>query len=84
MRPQNYEYQHEGMRRAKSEGKAEGKAEGFALALFAVLEARKLPISEIQRTRILACADAKQLGAWISSAATALSTAAVIDRDEAP
>jgi flagellar biosynthesis/type III secretory pathway protein FliH len=63
----------EGEARGKAEGEARGKAEGKAEALFEVLAARGLDISEGARQRILACRDKEQLGAWLRSALTACS-----------
>ena len=73
MFPANYEYQDEGLRRAK----AEGKAEASAKAILAVLQARGLPVSAEQRERILAATDLDQLDRWLRSAATASSAGAL-------
>ncbi len=73
MFPANYEYQDEGLRRAKAEGKAEGKAE----AIVALLKVRGLSINEEQRRRILAATDLEQLDRWLLLAATATSGDAV-------
>jgi hypothetical protein len=82
MLPQNYEYQHEGFRRAKAEGKAEGKAkgvaEGLAVGLMAVFAARGLNLTSAQRSRIVGCSDPVQLGLWLEAAATAVDVASVL------
>lgn len=78
MIPQNYEYQHEGLRRAKAEGKEEGKAEEASLALLGVLEARGLVTTAAQRATILSCTDVEQLRAWLVAAVSAPSVDAVV------
>jgi hypothetical protein len=85
MIPQNYEFQHEGLRRAnaegeakgKAEGKAMGEAEGLALGLLAVLKARGFPITGEQQQRITS-ADAQQLRRWLDAAVTAPSVAVAL------
>ncbi len=77
-----YEYQSEYARKYVAQGRAEGRAEGRtegeavgkAEALVAVLAARKLPVSEAQRERILACKDLPELDRWIARAAVAATT----------
>jgi hypothetical protein len=64
-----YEFQSDFAKKHQAKGRAEGRAE----ALLAVLEARGLRASDEARVRILACADATQLDAWIRKAATATS-----------
>jgi hypothetical protein len=55
-----YEFQSDFAKKHQAKGRAE--------ALLAVLEARGLRASDEARTRILACADATQLDAWIRKA----------------
>ncbi len=55
-----YEFQSDFAKKHQAKGRAE--------ALLAVLEARGLRASEEARARILACADATQLDAWIRKA----------------
>lgn len=83
MLPAGYEYQDEGLRKAKAEGRAEGEARGKAEGeargeargkaegVLAVLQARGLQVSPQQRERIVASADVSQLDAWLRLAATA-------------
>jgi hypothetical protein len=59
--------------RGKAEGRAEGRAEGEADAIFTVLSARRLDISEEARSRITSCEDLEQLQMWLRRAATAKS-----------
>jgi hypothetical protein len=77
MLPQNYQYQDEGLRRAKAEGKAEGQAEGelaaTASALLGVLEARGFVIGSSARNRISSCSSLIQLRAWHLAAVSASS-----------
>ncbi len=53
------------------EGKVEGLAEGEAKALFLVLAARGVPVSEEARQRVLGCSDLTLLGRWIERATSA-------------
>ena len=55
----------------KAEGKADGHVEAAVAALFAVLEARSLEVSETARARILSCHDRGKLEQWLRRAATA-------------
>jgi hypothetical protein len=64
----NYEFQSDFAKKFLAKGRAEGRAEGHAESLLAVLEARGLRPSDEARARILACADAAQLDAWIRKA----------------
>jgi predicted transposase/invertase (TIGR01784 family) len=63
---------------ARREGKLEGKLEGKASAVFTVLAARGIAVSEDVRARIEACDDAATLDRWIARAATAASAEEVI------
>lgn len=82
MIPQNYEYQDEGLRRAKAEGLIEGKAEGglqeIAVALIGVLEARGFVVDQPTRTRIAECKNIEVLRTWLLAAVTAPSLAAAL------
>src|SRR4051812_7962944 len=51
-----------------SEGKAEGKAEGRAEAILAILEARRVPLTEATRMKIQACQDLDLLKQWLMMA----------------
>lgn len=75
MIPQNYEYQHEGLRRAKTEGKAEGEAMGVAESLIDVLQLRGLSPSAAEREQIHATKDVAQLRRWLASAMAATTVA---------
>lgn len=61
----------------RAEGRAEGEAKGKAEGVLAVLEARRLTVTEEQRERILACNDAATLDRWLRLAATASDTGAL-------
>ena len=55
----------------------QGRAEGLRDALTHVLAARKLPVSELGRTRLASCNDMATLSVWLERAATAVSEAEV-------
>jgi hypothetical protein len=59
----------------KIEGKIEGELEAARRAIFAVLKARGLEVSEPQRDQILAARDLALLDRWLVQAATASTTA---------
>lgn len=69
----SYEFQSEFAKRYVAKGRAEGEAKGRAEAVLEVLETRGLAVSDEARARILACADALQLAAWIRKAVTVTS-----------
>lgn len=77
MRQVDYEYQSDFARRyvaeGRAEGRAEGKAEGEASAVLAVLRARNIVVSDVQRARVLACTDLPTLDRWVIAAVTATS-----------
>jgi hypothetical protein len=56
--------------KGRAEGRAEGHAEGRAQALLAVLEARRVHVSDEARARILGCTDPVRLDAWVRKAVT--------------
>jgi len=58
---------------------AEGKLEGEAEALAVLLDARGFPMTAEYRARVAECTDQAQLHAWLRSAATAESLAAVFE-----
>jgi hypothetical protein len=58
-----------------AQGEARGEAKGRARALFSVLAARGLPLSEDLRARVLGCTDIALLDRWIARAVTASSAA---------
>ena len=68
----------EGKIEGEIKGKIEGKIEGCRGALFAVLRARGLAMSEEERAQILATRDLGVLRRWIARAAKAGSTAEVV------
>ncbi len=59
----------------QAKGRAEGEAKGRVDALLAIFEARGLPLSEAERSRITACTDHTRLQEWIQRAVTAESAA---------
>ena len=59
-----------GKAEGKVEGKAEGRVEGKAEALFDILDARGLALTDAQRERITTCNDLPTLNAWIKRAIT--------------
>lgn len=75
---QRREFQSDFFRRPFEQGKTEGKTEGKAEAILAVLEARKIPVSDAIRAQILACADVEVLDLWIRRAALATTAASVV------
>jgi hypothetical protein len=60
-------------------GKDEGRAEGEAKAVLRVLAARGVEVPEEARVRISACADLRQLDAWLDRAVVATSVAELFD-----
>lgn len=54
----------------KTEGKTEGQAAGEADAIRLVLQARGIPVSPEQRSRIDSCTDIEQLRTWVTRAVT--------------
>lgn len=59
-------------------GFRDGEARGEARALLTVLTGRGLRVTEAQRKRILETTDRAQLEAWLTVAATAPTTGAVL------
>lgn len=59
----------QGLERGRTEGVLEGKVE----SLLAVLEARGLTATELQRQRLLTCRDADMLDRWLRGVLTAKS-----------
>jgi hypothetical protein len=68
MLPQNQPFYSELGRRSYERGVGEGKAEGKAEALLKFLALRGLAISDVQRRRILECADAATIDGWLDRA----------------
>jgi predicted transposase YdaD len=60
------------------EGKAKGEARGEARGILNVLAARRIPVSDTIRERILACTDIATLDVWMRRAATAATAASVV------
>ncbi|WP_394843285.1 hypothetical protein LZC95_40330 [Pendulispora brunnea] len=73
----NYVFQSDWVKRnialGKAEGLAEGEAKGEARALFAILEARKIPVHDEARARIAATMDLQVLERWIRRAVSVTS-----------
>jgi hypothetical protein len=67
-----------GEAKGRIEGEAKGRAEGRQDALLTLLQARGIPASQQDATRIRACSDAATLGRWIERAATASSVREVL------
>jgi hypothetical protein len=66
--PQNQPFYSEFGRRSYERGVGEGKARGKAEALLKFLALRGLAISDVQRCRILECADATTIDGWLDRA----------------
>ncbi len=64
--------------KVKAKSHREGKAEGKAEAVLVVLAARGIEITAAQRERVLARVDTRQLDAWLRSALTTPSVAALL------
>jgi hypothetical protein len=69
----------EGRDEGRAEGEAEGRAKGEAKAVLRVLAARGVEVPEEARVRISACADLRQLDAWLDRAVVARSVAELFD-----
>ena len=63
----------------KDDGRAEGRVEGEASAVLRVLAARGIDVPEDARARIRACADVRQLDAWLDRAVVATSITDLFD-----
>ena len=68
------------MNATREEAEAMGRAEGKAEALLAVLEARGLSLSNVQRELILATRELALLDEWLRCALGATATAEIFDR----
>jgi predicted transposase YdaD len=55
----------EGEAKGKAEGEAKGKAEGKAEAIVALLEARRIPLPDAMRLKILGCRNLDLLTQWL-------------------
>ena len=66
-----YQYKSEFARKHVNQGRVEGRVEGRAEAVIEILDARRVKMSDDDRTRITACQDIEQLTTWIRRAATA-------------
>lgn len=62
-----------------AQGVARGEAKGEARALFALLDARGIDVSDDVRARILGCEDPAVLESWVRRAASAGSAAEIFD-----
>ena len=63
----------------KREGKREGKLEGKREAIIAMLSARKIALSEPQRSAIMAATDEETLDRWIVGAGSCANAAELLD-----
>ncbi|MCR9162650.1 MAG: hypothetical protein ACE37F_03225 [Nannocystaceae bacterium] len=68
----------QGRMRGRAEGKLEGKLETAISSVLRVLEARGLPVSEAQRSRVEDCRNVDTLERWLRAAVTAESTEAAL------
>ena len=66
MQPQGVQFFDESQRQSFNRGRAESKAD----AVLSFLEARSMPVSDSQRSRIESCTDLETLDRWIRRAAT--------------
>jgi hypothetical protein len=66
-----YRYESDFARLYVAEGEAKGKAEGKAEAVLAVLDARGIEVTGLERAGIQDCGDPEQLELWIRRAVTA-------------
>lgn len=71
MHIENYQVQSDFLRQLKARANAEGQAEAWAAAVLRVVDARRLAITEAQRTTISQCRDATALERWLDAAVTA-------------
>ena len=62
----------------RAEGKVEGRVEGLAEAILAMLLARGVPMSPVERERILGERDPARLGRWIARAVGGASVAELL------
>ncbi|MFI2431444.1 hypothetical protein [Streptomyces sp. NPDC018693] len=58
------------LEKAYLEGAAEGEAKGEAKGVLAVLEARRIPVSDDIRERITTCTDLERVSDWLRRAVT--------------
>ncbi len=70
MLPTGYQFQSPLIRESIEKGLVQGRTQEKALSVLEVFEARDIAVSEVQRTRILACADLEQLSHWLKRAVT--------------
>ena len=63
-----FQYRSPFARKFLGEGLAKGRAQGKAHSVLTVLRARRLTITDEQKTRILACTEMKQLDRWLKRA----------------
>jgi predicted transposase YdaD len=57
-----------GKAEGRVEGEAKGEAKGLAEAISAILEARRIPLSQATRTKMLACSNLDLLKQWLTLA----------------
>ena len=69
MIPEGYQYQSPLIRESIEKGRALGQA----LSVIEVFEAREIPVSDEQRSRILGCSDLEMLSHWLKQAVTVAS-----------
>lgn len=69
----------EGIAKGEALGIAKGEALGIARSVLAVLETRRVNVTEAQRERVLGCTDVAQLEQWLRHAATVSDAAALFE-----
>lgn len=69
----------EGKAEGRLEGKLEGKLESKVESVLLLLDGRRIPVDEAQRSRIAACTDAETLDQWLLRAATAATADALFE-----
>ncbi|MFD3515375.1 hypothetical protein [Streptomyces sp. NPDC058657] len=60
----------EGKAEGKAEGEAEGRAQGVAESVLRVLDVRRVPLTDDDRVRIMACTDLTVLDRWVALSVT--------------
>ncbi|MHB1847201.1 MAG: hypothetical protein ACYCWW_20450 [Deltaproteobacteria bacterium] len=72
-------YVAEGEAKGKAKGKAEGETKGLCRGLLSLLAARKIKLTSVQRARVRACREPKELERWIARAAKAESAGEIFE-----
>ncbi len=81
MIPHDYKIKSPLLKKLIKIGRVEGRVEGRVASLLTVLSARGLTITDAERERILAATDDALVDQWLARAATATTTATVLDLD---